>query len=143
MRQFWIAPFLGLCFAAAAPLAQAERAGRAPLLADSASCPAAPEHQGAVDLLIGRVQAAPDEASAQQDSFSRTGLLDCPHYTRPEVWQGKGVPKVLRSGDHNEIRQWRLQQSLLRTKIRRPDLFAQLELNSEEIELLKRLDLGG
>ncbi|MEK0163144.1 tetratricopeptide repeat protein [Phaeobacter sp. A36a-5a] len=68
MRQFWIAPFLGLCFAAAAPLAQAERAGRVPLLADSASCPAAPDHQGAVDLLIGRVQAAPDEASAQQIS---------------------------------------------------------------------------
>ncbi|MDO6755407.1 tetratricopeptide repeat protein [Phaeobacter inhibens] len=68
MRQFLIAPFLGLGFAAAASLAQAEGAGRAPSYVDGASCPAAPDHQGAVDQLIGRVQAAPDEASAQQIS---------------------------------------------------------------------------
>lgn len=83
-----------------------------------------------------------DETSAQQDSFSRTGLLDCPHYSRPEHWQGKDVPKVLRSGDHNEIRKWRLQQSLLRTRIRRPDLFAQLTLSDEEAELLRRLEVN-
>ncbi|AHD10048.1 tetratricopeptide repeat protein [Phaeobacter gallaeciensis] len=68
MRQFWIAPILGFGFATAASLAQAEGAGLPPPSGDIASCPAAPDHQGAVDQLIGRVQAARDEASAQQIS---------------------------------------------------------------------------
>ena len=59
--------------------------------------------------------------SAAQDSFAG-GLLDCPHYTRPEVFEGCGVPEVLLSGNHERIRQWRLQQSLTRTQARRPDL---------------------
>lgn len=59
--------------------------------------------------------------SAVEDSFS-DGLLDCPHYTRPEVYQGNEVPSVLLSGDHAAIKQWRLEQSLLRTRQRRPNL---------------------
>lgn len=59
--------------------------------------------------------------SAAQDSFSE-GLLDCPHYTRPEVFEGRGVPEVLLSGDHERIRRWRLGQARERTRQRRPDL---------------------
>jgi tRNA (guanine37-N1)-methyltransferase len=62
-----------------------------------------------------------DQQSAQEDSFVN-GLLDCPHYTRPEVWQDKSVPSVLLSGNHAEIKKWRLQQALARTEKRRPDL---------------------
>ncbi|MDO8953619.1 MAG: tRNA (guanosine(37)-N1)-methyltransferase TrmD [Gammaproteobacteria bacterium] len=62
-----------------------------------------------------------DEQSAVEDSFVN-GLLDHPHYTRPEVWQGKTVPAVLLSGNHLEIKKWRLQQALSRTEQRRPDL---------------------
>ncbi|MDP5030266.1 MAG: tRNA (guanosine(37)-N1)-methyltransferase TrmD [Paraglaciecola sp.] len=75
------------------------------------------------------------EQSAQQDSFS-DGLLDCPHYTRPENLDGKLVPKVLLSGDHDKIRQWRLQQSLGRTWLRRPELLNDLALTEEQQRLL-------
>lgn len=73
--------------------------------------------------------------SAQQDSFS-DGLLDCPHYTRPEVFAGKKVPNVLLSGNHDKIRQWRLKQALGRTWQRRPELLDNLELNEEQQSLL-------
>lgn len=69
--------------------------------------------------------------SAAQDSFS-DGLLDCPHYTRPERWRDLEVPAVLRSGDHAAIAGWRHRQSLRRTALRRPDLIAQLELSEDE-----------
>lgn len=59
--------------------------------------------------------------SAQQDSF-RSGLLDCPHYTRPEQIDGMKVPEVLLSGDHAKIAKWRMEQQVERTKLRRPDL---------------------
>ncbi|GMR01090.1 MAG: tRNA (guanosine(37)-N1)-methyltransferase TrmD [Gammaproteobacteria bacterium] len=62
-----------------------------------------------------------DDESAVQDSFMQ-GLLDCPHYTRPETVNGQDVPDVLLSGDHKAIRRWRLKQSLGRTWLRRPDL---------------------
>lgn len=75
------------------------------------------------------------ELSAEQDSFM-DGLLDCPHYTRPEVFEGQAVPEVLLSGNHEKIRQWRLQQSLIRTWQRRPDLLETLELNKEQQRLL-------
>lgn len=61
------------------------------------------------------------ESSAVEDSFS-DGLLDCPHYTRPEVYEGQAVPSVLLSGNHAAIKQWRLEQSQERTRQRRPDL---------------------
>jgi tRNA (guanine37-N1)-methyltransferase len=73
--------------------------------------------------------------SAEQDSFSE-GLLDCPHYTRPEQLHGSLVPGVLLSGDHQKIRQWRLKQSLGRTWQRRPDLLNDLALTEEQQVLL-------
>ena len=78
-------------------------------------------------------------ASADEDSFT-DGLLDCPHYTRPEVYEGEPVPAVLLSGDHAAIRRWRLQQSLLRTRARRPELIAGRVLSKEERTLLERAD---
>lgn len=75
------------------------------------------------------------QASAEQDSFSE-GLLDCPHYTRPEQLDGMGVPAVLLSGDHEKIRLWRLQQSIGRTFLRRPELFENLALTDEQTTLL-------
>ena len=76
-----------------------------------------------------------DEDSAQQDSFM-DGLLDCPHYTRPEIFEGEAVPAVLLSGDHEAIRRWRLQQSLGRTWLRRPELVQERGLSTEEQILL-------
>jgi tRNA (guanine37-N1)-methyltransferase len=76
-----------------------------------------------------------DELSAQQDSFAE-GLLDCPHYTRPEVLDGVAVPDVLLSGHHADIRRWRLKQSLGRTWERRPDLLVNRALSKEEAALL-------
>jgi tRNA (guanine37-N1)-methyltransferase len=73
--------------------------------------------------------------SAEQDSFS-DGLLDCPHYTRPETLDGKQVPAVLLSGNHKEIAKWRLKQSLGRTWLRRPDLLRNLALTEEQAMLL-------
>jgi tRNA (guanine37-N1)-methyltransferase len=76
-----------------------------------------------------------DVASAVEDSFV-AGLLDCPHYTRPEVYADMQVPEVLLSGDHERIRRWRLQQSLARTRKRRPDLLAHRGLTAAETQLL-------
>ena len=79
-----------------------------------------------------------DEQSAQQDSFS-DGLLDCPHYTRPEVLEGNAVPEVLLSGNHERIRLWRLKQSLQRTWLRRPELLQDLQLDDEQQGLLAEI----
>lgn len=79
--------------------------------------------------------------SAEQDSFSQ-GLLDYPHYTRPEVYEEQAVPEVLLCGDHKKIEHWRQQQALLRTATRRPELLAELTLTEEQRQLLKTLDQG-
>ncbi len=79
-----------------------------------------------------------DSASAVEDSFVG-GLLDCPHYTRPEVYEGEAVPEVLMSGDHKSIRRWRLKQSLARTRKRRPDLLAHRGWTAEEAQLLTKI----
>jgi tRNA (guanine37-N1)-methyltransferase len=76
-----------------------------------------------------------DAESAEQDSFS-DGLLDHPHYTRPELIDEMAVPEVLRSGDHGAVRRWRLKQALGRTWLKRPDLIALRELSDEEQALL-------
>ncbi|MCK4742854.1 MAG: tRNA (guanosine(37)-N1)-methyltransferase TrmD [Sulfuriflexus sp.] len=76
-----------------------------------------------------------DEASAEQDSFMN-GLLDHPHYTRPEEIEGQVVPSVLLSGNHAEIARWRMQQSLGRTWQRRPDMLEKIELDTEQQRLL-------
>lgn len=76
------------------------------------------------------------EDSAAQDSFSE-GLLDCPHYTRPEEIDGHQVPEILLSGDHAAIERWRRKQSLGRTWLKRPDLLARLELDESSRRLLQ------
>ncbi|MDX1444317.1 MAG: tRNA (guanosine(37)-N1)-methyltransferase TrmD [Gammaproteobacteria bacterium] len=76
-----------------------------------------------------------DEDSAKEDSFVN-GWLDCPHYTRPEEFDGHRVPDVLLGGDHAAIRRWRLKQSLGRTWERRPDLLESIELDNEQKALL-------
>jgi tRNA (guanine37-N1)-methyltransferase len=75
------------------------------------------------------------EDSADEDSFAK-GLLDCPHYTRPEHYAEQAVPPVLLSGNHEQIRRWRLKQSLGRTWQRRPELLESLSLDKEQEELL-------
>ena len=90
-----------------------------------------------IDALIRQLPGALGHGdSAGQDSFAE-GLLDCPHYTRPENYQGQEVPEVLLSGNHEKIRRWRLQQSIARTQERRPELMDRLELNKEQQALLR------
>lgn len=94
----------------------------------------------AMVLMDGVIRQLPgalgDAESAIQDSFAG-GLLDCPHYTRPEVHEGVAVPAVLLSGNHAEISRWRLKQSLGRTWQRRPDLLERRGLSAEEQGLLE------
>jgi len=78
-----------------------------------------------------------DSDSAIEDSFV-DGLLDCPHYTRPEEYKSVRVPEVLMSGNHAKIRQWRLKMSLQRTRDQRPDLLAARPLTKEEARLLQQ-----
>jgi tRNA (guanine37-N1)-methyltransferase len=76
-----------------------------------------------------------DADSAREDSYAQ-GLLDCGHYTRPEVYRGQRVPAVLLGGNHEQIRRWRLKQSLGRTWLRRPELLESLALDTESRDLL-------
>lgn len=76
-----------------------------------------------------------NEASAKTESFTES-LLEYPQYTRPQEFCGYKVPQVLLSGNHEVIRKWRLGQALLRTKLRRPDIFSRLKLSREEIKML-------
>lgn len=90
-----------------------------------------------LDAIVRQLPGALGDAdSAVEDSFV-DGLLDCPHYTRPEVYGNIPVPAVLLSGNHAEIRRWRLQQSLGRTEARRPDLLAGRTLGKQELRLLE------
>ena len=82
-----------------------------------------------IDGVLGNQQ------SAQEDSFQQ-GLLDCPHYTRPEIVDRMRVPPVLLSGNHGEIQRWRLQQALGATFLRRPDIFNRLQLSDKQMALL-------
>ena len=75
------------------------------------------------------------DSSAEEDSFVN-GLLDYPHYTRPEQIDELAVPEVLLSGDHRQIRQWRMKQALGRTWLRRPDLLAAMQLDELQQRLL-------
>ncbi len=94
-----------------------------------------------IDAVVRQLPGAlGDEASAVQESFA-DGLLDCPQYTRPEVWvaneQGRKAPEVLLSGHHENIRRWRLKQALGRTWLRRPELLQARALSAEERKLLE------
>lgn len=92
-----------------------------------------------IDALVRQLPGALGDAdSAVEDSFVN-GLLDYPHYTRPEVYAGLPVPPVLLSGHHEEIRKWRLQQALARTWARRPELLQDRMLTKEEVLLLKAI----
>jgi tRNA (guanine37-N1)-methyltransferase len=89
-----------------------------------------------IDAIVRQIPGALGDAdSAGQDSFVN-GLLDCPHYTRPEVYEGEPVPPVLLSGNHADIARWRLKQALGRTWLRRPDLLEERALSDEERTLL-------
>jgi tRNA (guanine37-N1)-methyltransferase len=89
-----------------------------------------------IDAVVRQLPGAlGDGESALEESFVQ-GLLDCPQYTRPEVYAGTRVPEVLLSGHHEQIRRWRLKQALGRTWLRRPDLLAARDLNDEERKLL-------
>jgi len=79
------------------------------------------------------------EESMVNDSFYNE-YLDYPHYTRPDEFKGLKVPKILLSGNHKEIEKWRRKQSLLRTLIRRPEIFANKKLSKRELSLLKELE---
>ena len=107
-----------------------------------------------IDAVVRQIPGAlGDGQSAEEESFV-DGLLDCPQYTRPEIWPEGGdekvpahVPSVLLSGHHENIRRWRLKQSLGRTWLRRPDLLAARRLNDDERKLLEEFqresgDLG-
>ena len=90
-----------------------------------------------IDAVVRQLPGAVgDEASVEQESFA-DGLLDCPHYTRPELYQGLRVPEALLSGHHENIRRWRLKQALGRTWLRRPELIAARRLSDEENRLLE------
>ena len=80
-----------------------------------------------------------DPSGAMDDSHA-TGFLEHPHYTRPSNFRGWGVPEVLQSGDHARIDRWRREQSLLRTRQRRPDLFSDELLSDEDKEFLDSLE---
>ena len=90
-----------------------------------------------LDAIVRQLPGALNTAgSVQEDSFA-DGLLDCPHYTRPERYEDERVPEVLLSGNHAAIRRWRLKQSLGRTWLRRPDLLAARQLSKTELKLLE------
>jgi len=90
-----------------------------------------------IDCIVRQLPGALGDAdSVVEDSFV-DGLLDCPHYTRPEAYEGSAVPPILMSGHHVEIRRWRLKQSLGRTHLRRPELLAKRGMNAEERALLE------
>ncbi len=89
-----------------------------------------------IDACVRQLPGALNDAdSAVEDSFV-SGLLDCAHYTRPEVYEGMTVPEVLLSGNHERIRRWRLKQALGRTWLRRPELLSNRALSKEEANLL-------
>jgi tRNA (guanine37-N1)-methyltransferase len=95
-----------------------------------------------IDALVRLLPGAlGDERSSAQDSFAQ-GLLDWPHYTRPEVFEGRAVPKVLLSGDHAGIRRWRLAQAVARTLQRRPDMLVDAALAPEAQRLVDEYRSG-
>lgn len=92
-----------------------------------------------VDSVVRLLPGALGKAASHEDDSFSSGLLEYPQYTRPEEFRGKKVPSVLMSGHHENIRKWRLTESLKKTLARRPDLLEQYETNAEEEEILKQL----
>lgn len=98
-----------------------------------------------IDAVVRQLPGALNDAQSCVEESFVAGLLDCPHYTRPEVYEGQAVPAVLLSGDHAAIARWRLKQSLGRTWLRRPDLLAARGMSEAEARLLDefRQELAG
>ncbi|WP_347963061.1 tRNA (guanosine(37)-N1)-methyltransferase TrmD [Lactococcus formosensis] len=94
-----------------------------------------------VDSVVRLLPGALGKAASHEDDSFSSGLLEYPQYTRPEEFRGKKVPSVLMSGHHENIRKWRLTESLKKTLVRRPDLLEQYETNAEEEEILKQLKM--
>ena len=92
-----------------------------------------------IDAVLRLLPGAIDEASTAEESFA-SGLLEYPQYTRPAEFDGASVPPVLVSGHHEQVRRWRLRESLRRTLERRPDLLAQRETTVEERKLLREIE---
>ena len=92
-----------------------------------------------IDAVLRLLPGAIDEASTAEESFA-AGLLEYPQYTRPATFQGAGVPAVLVSGHHEQVRRWRLKESLRRTMQRRPDLLAGREPSVEERRLADEIE---
>lgn len=92
-----------------------------------------------VDSVVRLLPGALGKAASHEDDSFSSGLLEYPQYTRPEDFRGKKVPSVLMSGHHENIRKWRLTESLKKTLARRPDLLEKYELNEEEQQILNQL----
>ncbi len=93
-----------------------------------------------IDALTRLIPGALGDPDGAWDDSHASGLLEYPHYTRPPEFRGWRVPEVLLSGDHGRIARWRREQSLLRTRQRRPDLLARAPLSEQDREFLKKLD---
>jgi tRNA (guanine37-N1)-methyltransferase len=89
-----------------------------------------------IDALVRQLPGVLNDAQSSVEESFVAGLLDCPHYTRPEVYEGRAAPAVLLSGDHAAIARWRLKQALGRTWLRRPELLAARGMSEEEVLLL-------
>lgn len=89
-----------------------------------------------IDAVVRLLPGVLGDPASHEDDSHEGGLLGHPLFTRPETFQGETVPDVLKSGDHGAISRWRRQQSLLRTRRDRPDLFAQADLTQKDIDLL-------
>ncbi len=92
-----------------------------------------------LDGIIRQIPGVLNSSGSAVDESFMDGLLDYPHYTHPREYCGMSVPEVLLSGNHEQIRRWRLQQRLLRTQLRRPELLNKLKLNPEQSRLLKEV----
>jgi tRNA (guanine37-N1)-methyltransferase len=90
-----------------------------------------------IDACVRQLPGALNDAASKVEESFVDGLLDCPHYTRPEEYEGLRVPEVLLSGHHENIRRWRLKQALGRTWLRRPELIERRSLSKEEARLLE------
>lgn len=89
-----------------------------------------------IDAVVRQLPGVLNDAQSSVEESFVAGLLDCPHYTRPEVYEGQAVPAILLSGDHAAVARWRLKQSLGRTWLRRPQLLAERGMSAEESLLL-------
>jgi len=90
-----------------------------------------------VDAVVRQLPGVLNDAQSKVEESFVDGLLDCPHYTRPELYEGAAVPPMLLSGDHAAVARWRQKQALGRTWLRRPDLLAVRTLTTEEVKLLE------